>query len=150
MKAQFTEMAAQIEAERDLIDIGFNWDPALSAWLRDAEEAEERVTTLLSQIHSLDLQGPEDRPLQRMCLVIDELMGSGDAEEFERLHRMLHWCSELFSCPGPDAVARRVTQMLQIGLERIDALADLRSAAEAGRDPEQDGRANAPPKTATL
>lgn len=119
------DLAAYIEAERDLADTGNSLDVAFSGWLREVEEAQERVTTLLCEIHQLEARRPEDRPLQRMCLVLDELLGSENPEEFDRLHRMLGWCEELFTCKGTNAVARRVTHMLEIGRRRIDEVAAL-------------------------
>lgn len=127
--ALLVALSALIEAERDIEDVDI-WDPAFSRWLRDAELAQERVVAGLRQVREAELQRAEDRPLQRLAMLIDAMMGCEDPDGFARLHRLIPANAALFRCDGDSAAARRVNHMLLTGLARIEDLAGLDTYAD--------------------
>ena len=81
--------SAFVEAEHDLDDVGHSQDPAYAFWLRDAEVAQEVLTTALHHFHALPLEIPEDRPLQRMAQLIDAMLGNEEPGGARHLHRQM-------------------------------------------------------------
>ncbi|HRK65962.1 MAG TPA: hypothetical protein PKY73_00305 [Hyphomonas sp.] len=81
--------SAFVRAERDLEDIGHSQDPAYDFWLRDAELAQEVLTRALHHFHALPLEVPEDRPLRRMALLIDAMLGNEEPGDARCLHRKM-------------------------------------------------------------
>jgi len=117
-------LARHIEADRDIEDVDI-WDPAFRPWLTAAEDALGEVMRLIHCIRGQEPIRLEDRPLLRMTLLIDAMIGSDDPGEFVRLHRLLPRFETLFRCSGATATARRVDRMLVTARTRIDELASL-------------------------
>lgn len=84
--------AAFVQAERDYEDVCQSRDPAYRMWERDAELAQERLTTALRQFHAISPELPEDRPLQRMAVLIDAMLGDEEPGGARRLHRQMLVC----------------------------------------------------------
>lgn len=91
MSRAFTQLlqvqAAFIQAERDLEHVGHSQDPAYKEWLKDAEGAQEHLTVCLRDFHALPVETIEDRPLQRMASLIDEMLGNDEPGGARRQHR---------------------------------------------------------------
>ena len=89
-RAFFKMLQAQtnfIVAERDLDDVGHSQDPAYDKWLHEAECAQEHLTTCLGEICALTPGLAEDRPLLRMAVLIDTMLGNGEPGGARRLLR---------------------------------------------------------------
>lgn len=80
---------AFVEAERDYEDICYSRDPAYSGWARDAEHADEYLTEAIMAFHDLPIELPEDRPLQRMALLVDAMLSANQPGGARRLHRQM-------------------------------------------------------------
>ena len=117
-------LSALVEAERDLEHFDV-WDIATAHWLRDAELAHARVTTLIGAIRNASSVLPTDRKLQRVAALIDMMIGSEEPGTFQRLHCNLHRIDGLFRHAGEGPVARRVAELLAGARSQIDALATL-------------------------
>lgn len=69
------KLHAFIVAERDLEDVAYSSDPAYAAWAQEAELAHENLAKALIAVHSLPVEILADRPLHRMALVADAMIG---------------------------------------------------------------------------
>lgn len=105
--------AAFVRAELDLEDVAHSQDPAYAFWLSDAETAQERLTKSLHQFQALTAEVPEDRPLKRMAMLIDAMLGQEEPGGARRLHRemQLRFFSHL-QASGIGAVAMHRNAML--------------------------------------
>ncbi len=105
--------SAFVRAERDLEDVGHSQDPAYAFWLRDAELAQEALTGALHHFHALPLELPEDRPLRRMALLIDAMLGNEEPGGARRLHRKMQLAFFAhFQAQGIDATAMHRNSLL--------------------------------------
>ncbi|MBQ0749627.1 MAG: hypothetical protein KBT70_05445 [Roseovarius sp.] len=82
-------LADFIEAERDQADICHSYDPAYSAWHRDAQRARGRLDSALRHVHSLRVERPEDRPLRRMVVLADAMLKTDVPDRPRYLHRQM-------------------------------------------------------------
>lgn len=119
-------LAGFIDAERDLEEVQGAFDPAYKAWERDADLAQQRLTTALCALRDLPARAPEDRPLQRMMLLIDGLFGAEDNTTFRSLHRRMHMAffSQL-QVRGYGPEAQRTNTLLLHARHMVDAMATL-------------------------
>lgn len=117
-------LARHIEADRDIETVDI-WNTAFSGWLRTAEEAHTEVAGLLALIRREAIVRVEDRPLQRMAMLIDAMIGSETPGEFKRLHGLLPRFESLFRCRGTGVVAQRIDRMLLTAQDRIQEMATL-------------------------
>lgn len=115
-----------IRAERDLDDISYSQDPAYSAWMRDAELAQENLTTRLRVFHALPGAIHEDRPLRRMAYLIDSMLGNEEPSGARWLHwQMKAHFFKMFQAPGIGASALHRNAMLNTAYHLVTALAAL-------------------------
>lgn len=115
-----------ITAERDLADISYSQDPAYSAWLREAELAQDSLTDALRHFHALPLVIPADRPLQRMATLVDTMLGHEDPGGARQLHRKMQMAFfTSFQVQGIGTVAMRHNGMLIQARHLVAALAAL-------------------------
>lgn len=137
ISAQFSELlgalARHIEAERDVQDVDI-WDVAFRSWLTEAEDCYDRVTTLIAAIRHAPLARRADLPLQRMATLLDAMIGSEEPGAFQRIYRMLPEAMSLLHCPGNDAVAHRMRQMIASAFARLDEMATLPTYADPGAE----------------
>jgi hypothetical protein len=129
-------LAQHIEAEREIEHVDI-WNTAFRSWLTDAEHAFTEVTTQLSVIMATDLACIEDKPLKRMVMLIDALVGSEEPDTFQHLYGLLPKFQHLFYCSGKGPAVRHRNLMLKVALEHIDTMATLLtydSAANGGSD----------------
>lgn len=80
-------LANFIQAERDYEGVCYSRDPALQMWERDAELAQEALTTALHDFHDAPEEVREDRPLRRMALTIDSMLGNEVPGKARRMYR---------------------------------------------------------------
>ena len=123
-------LAALVEAERDLEHFD-RWGQTGNGWLRDAERAFTRVTTLITRIRGRVALLPGDLALQRVALLIDRMIGSEEPGSFGRIHAQLHRYDALFACRGSGPMVRRVNALLGDARRRIDELATLATFIDA-------------------
>lgn len=118
-------LAGFIEAERDLEDVNGAFDPAYKAWERDADLAQQKLTTALCALRDLPVLLPEDRPLQRMAMLIDSLFAEDNAA-FRPLHRRMRVeFFQRFQVCGFGPVAQRTNALLLQARHMVDAMATL-------------------------
>ncbi|WPZ29177.1 hypothetical protein T8A63_16350 [Sulfitobacter sp. OXR-159] len=117
-------LARHIEAEREIEDVDI-WDPAFRSWLTDAEHAFTDVTTHLSTIASIDLTCSDDKPLKRMSMLIDAMIGSEEPQTFMQFYRLLPRFEHLFYCDGTSLAIRHRNVMLRTARAHIDTMANL-------------------------
>lgn len=115
-----------VVAERDLDDVCYSQDPAYSAWMQEAELAQERLTESLRAFHSLPHAILQDRPLQRFALLIDAMLGHEEPGGARRLHRQMQFAFfSKFQVPGIGATAMQRNAMLIQARQLTTALAAL-------------------------
>jgi len=85
-----TTMHAFVNAERDLEDIAYSRDPAYAVWAADTEQAHENLAEALGVVHSLPAEFREDRPLKRMALLADAMIGHEVPGGARDLHLQMH------------------------------------------------------------
>ncbi len=117
-------LARHIEAERE-IEHADIWDTAFRDWLTDAERVFTEVTTHLFTISTTELTCADDRPLQRMAMLIDAMIISENPDAFMRLYGLLPQYESLFCCRGEDHATRHRNAMLGTARRHIDTMATL-------------------------
>lgn len=117
-------LARHIETEREVEDVDI-WDLAFRDWLTDAEHAYTDVTTHLFNITAAEVVCEDDKPLVRMAMLIDALVGSEDPDTFGHLYRLLPQFEDLFQCHGQGPAARHRDNMLEAARRHIDTMASL-------------------------
>ncbi|MFP7675520.1 hypothetical protein ACG74X_19410 [Marivita sp. S0852] len=115
---------SHIEAERDIEDVDI-WNPAFRAWLTDAEVAFEAVTTNLFTVLATDVIAEDDKPLKRMAMLIEAMIGSEEPEMYMHLYGLLPRFEHLFHCNGSGPAAQERTLMLTQARSQIDTMATL-------------------------
>ncbi|MCX7567156.1 hypothetical protein OS189_12455 [Sulfitobacter sp. F26169L] len=73
-------------AELDLDDVGYSQDLAYSNWVRDSEVAFSNLADALGETRNLPVEIPEDTPLKRMALLMDEILGNEDPAAARAMH----------------------------------------------------------------
>lgn len=118
--------AAFVQAERDYEDVAQSRDPAYRMWERDAELAQEQLTTALRQFHALPQEAPEDRPLRRMALLIDAMLGDEEPGGARRLHRRMQLAFFVsFQAKGIGATAMHRNALLIQARHLVSAMVAL-------------------------
>jgi hypothetical protein len=118
-----------IEAERDIEDVDV-WDPAFDGWLGAAETAQTEVTTLITEIRTTAPVRAADRPLARMTLSLDGMLGAEYRGDYLHFRGLLDKYAPLFRAQGSDVVAYRVNALLQSARQRVEDLATLDCLAD--------------------
>lgn len=116
---------AFIEAEQDLEQVD-GFDPAFAHWLRDAEVAQEQMTSALCSVRQLAPLNALDLPFLRMAAYIDLMIGTDDPVAFRNLHsglpsRMMPY----FQLPGKTPEIRHCNLLLARASVLIDQMAAL-------------------------
>jgi hypothetical protein len=113
-----------IAAERDLVGIDL-WDIACRAWLNEAEDTQTLMTGRIRAVRELPQVLACDRPLKRMALLLDLMLGTATRSDLAHAHGLLNRYSILFACSDNDPVADRVNDQLMRGRTLIAALVAL-------------------------
>ncbi len=115
-----------ITAERDMADISASYDPAYSAWHREAEPAGTALDRSLMQLHRLPIERIEDAPLRRMVLLIDAMLNNDDPSQARRMHRQMQLVFFLrYQVTGFGDVAQHCNGLLIQARHLVDALVQL-------------------------
>jgi hypothetical protein len=85
-----TSLRDFIAAERDLEDIAYSQDPAYADWAHESEMAFEGLVASTIAIHRLPIECREDRPLHRMALLVDAMLGHEEPGGARALHLQMH------------------------------------------------------------
>lgn len=80
-------LADYVEAERDMEDVGDNWDGALSLWTRDRNAAKTRLKRIIAALRTLPVKLVEDRPLTRIVTLTSKILDEHEPELPRHLHR---------------------------------------------------------------
>lgn len=113
-----------IEAEREIEDVNV-FDLAFRNWLTDAEAVFTDVTSLFSTIAIADVARAEDRPLKRMSMLLDAMVGSETPGTFQHYCALLPRFEHLFRCSGSGPVARQCDGMLVMAFTHIETMSML-------------------------
>jgi len=73
-------------AELDLDNVGYSQDPAYANWVRDSEVAFSNLADALGETRNLPVEVPEDMPLKRMALLMDDILGNEDPAAARAMH----------------------------------------------------------------
>ena len=115
-----------VEAERDMEHIQHSQDPSVSLWERDRERAEARLQAGIRRLLRLSVSLPEDRPLQRIIILIDRMMDRDDPALPRQLHREMMGCFfRDYQVAGIGPVARHRNELLIQARHQIDAMMRL-------------------------
>ena len=115
--ALLTALVRHVEVEREIGEFDI-WDLAFRNWLTDAEEAYATVTTHLLTITMAEETRVDDKPLKRMALLIDAVVGSGNPATFMRLYGFLPRFKIFLHCHGTGpAILARLDEIIA-GMER--------------------------------
>lgn len=129
--ALMTALPLHIAAEREIEDVDI-WNPAFRHWLTDAEAAFTVVTGLLWGISAAAIERAEDKPLQRMSMLLDRMVGSEEPGAFRHYHALLLRFAPLFRCGGHGVIARHCDAMLVAAFTHIETMSDLLTYDDPG------------------
>ena len=110
-------LVRHIKAEREIEDVAIR-DPAFRNWLTDAEDAFATVTTHLLTITMAEETCSGDKPLIRMALLIDAVVGSGNPATFMHLHGLLPRFKVLLHCHGNGPAILARLDETNVGMDR--------------------------------
>ena len=121
-----TALTAMVTAERDLADISYSQDPAYSAWMQEAEAAQQHLSNVARDFMALPHSAPEDRPLFRMALLIDAMLTHEEPGGARDLHlEMQVTFFQKYQVTGVGAKALSRNILLIQARHLVDALAYL-------------------------
>lgn len=102
-------LTENIEAQRDLEDVGFSMDTPYTNWMRDAERAQDR---LIDVLRTLPLEMPQDIPLRRIADMLHNMRDS-HVDIARDIHRRFQEGFDLqFVLPDTTATARHRNLMI--------------------------------------
>jgi hypothetical protein len=112
-----------IAAERDL-DGYCGQDPALDAWIRDAECARRTTLDAIKELGALPTHGNGDAQLLRVARLFRMVMVSDDPGQVAHL-RTLAADADRFLLPWGTPLNFKLNQLILAGLERLERFAAL-------------------------
>ena len=110
-------LVRHIEAEREIEDVDIR-GPAFRNWLTDAEDAFTTVTTHPLTITMAEETCSGDKPLIRLALLIDAVVGSGNPATFMRLYGLLPRFKDLLHCHGNNPAILARLDEINVGMDR--------------------------------
>lgn len=109
-----------IRAERDLSGFcGLGWDPAVDAWIRDAERAHDVTLGTLKEVIAKPVSQEGDSLLRMAARIWIRVMQSGDPAEVADLYHFIVAKQHLFRAERRDAVGNALNRLLEVGLLRL-------------------------------
>lgn len=118
-------LTENIDAQRDLEDVGFSMDTPYSNWMRDAERAQDRLIDVLSDLRTLPLEMPQDIPLRRIANMLHNMRCS-HVDTARDIHRRFQEGFDLrFVLPDTTATARHRNLLMQWSQPLIASFAAL-------------------------
>jgi len=110
-----------IRAERDLAAFtGLGWDPAVDAWIRDAEAAHDATLAALKDVIALPVMQEGDSLLRIVARLWDRAMRSSDPAEVADLRDFIQNKQRLFRTERRDTVGNAINRLLESGIVRLD------------------------------
>ena len=124
-----------IRAERDLAGFcGMGWDPAVDAWIRDAEAAHDATLAALSNVIAQPVMQDGDALLRIVARIWDRVMRSSDPAEVADLRHFIVDKKRLFCTERRDTVGNAINRLLESSILRLDIYLNI-----VGRqDPDED------------
>lgn len=124
-----------IRAERDLAGLcGLGWDPAVDAWIRDAEAAHDATLAVLKDVITLPVMQDGDALLRIVARIWDRVMRSSDPAEVADLRQFIVDKKRLFRTERRDTVGNAINRLLDSSILRLDIYLNI-----IGRqDPDED------------
>lgn len=120
---------AHIMAEFELNDADV-WDPACYAWRDDADMTKMRMEQRIIEMSALTEALSGDRPLKRMAMLLDLMLGTSTRADLLHAHGLLTTHAKFFTCNEADPTAFRVNALLMRGRTLMSALVALPVHAE--------------------
>lgn len=109
-----------LRAERDLSGFaGQGWDPAVDAWLRDAEGAHDATLGALKEVIARPVEQEGDSLLRLVARLWISVMQSSDPAEVADLYHFIVAKQNLFRTARRDAVGNAVNRLLEGGLLKL-------------------------------
>lgn len=107
-----TCMQTFLLAELDLDDIGYSQDPAYANWICESEKAFSTLADALAETRCIPVEIPEDMPLKRMAVLMDDIIGN----ENPHFARAVHLKMQLVFFSQLQAAGLSTTAMHRNGL----------------------------------
>lgn len=124
-----------IRAERDLSGFcGLGWDPAVDAWIRDAEAAHDATLAALKDVIAQPVMQDGDALLRIVARIWDRVMRSSDPTEVADLRHFIVNKQRLFRTERRDAAGNAVNRLLESGLQRLQIYLNMLNR----QDPDED------------
>ena len=117
-------LAVAIEAERDISDISV-WDPAVDAWLREAERAWDAVLDMRHALLAAPLTHPEDKALLSMVGIADAVMSAETISAFGAAHDRLRAATFFRQRLGRGHLPHPISALLDQCHAHLSAVAQL-------------------------
>lgn len=137
-------LTENIDAQRDLEDVGFSMDTPYTNWMRDAERAQDRLIDVLHDLRSLPLETPKDAPLRRIASMLHNMRCS-HVDTARDIHERFQEGFDLrFILRGTTATARHRNLLMQWSQPLIAGFAALPIFA-ADTDEDDMGNDDIPP-----
>lgn len=115
-----------IRAERDLAGFaGMGWDPAVDAWIRDAEAAHDATLTALKDVIAQPATQDGDALLRIVARIWNRVMRSSDPAEVADLRHFILNKQPLFRTERRDAAGNAVNRLLENGLQRLQVYLNI-------------------------
>lgn len=124
-----------IRAERDLA--GFNgmaWDPAVDAWIRDAEAAHDATLAALKDVIAQPVMQDGDALLRIVARIWDRVMRSSDPAEVADLRHFILNRQRLFRTARRDTVGNAINRLLEASILRLQIYLNMLNR----QDPDED------------
>ena len=124
-----------IRAERDLAGFaGMAWDPAVDAWIRDAEAAHDATLAALKDVIAQPVMQDGDALLRIVARIWERVMRSSDPAEVADLRHFILNKQRLFRTERRDTVGNAINRLLESSILRLDIYLNI-----IGRqDPDED------------
>ncbi len=117
-------LAVAIKAERDITHIDV-WDPAINAWLREAERAWRTVIDIQTALRDAPVLHASDAPLLAMLDRAVALMTSDTTHDFLVAHDRLRLVAFFRRSAAPGRMPNHVSAMLDQCHVHLSAVAQL-------------------------
>ncbi len=117
-------LAVAIEAERDITHIDV-WDPAINAWLREAERAWGVVIEIGQALRDAPVTRAADKPLVLLAGIASAIMSSETLSELGSAHERLRAASFFRQRLGRGHLPHRIGAMLDQCHAHLSAVVQL-------------------------
>ncbi|QDI77996.1 hypothetical protein R2C4_03065 [Leisingera aquaemixtae] len=112
-------MDSAIAMDRDLSH-SMSWDPATSGVAEAAENQWQDCLLLASGVFGAETASPNDRPLQRMAMLLHFLIEAESLDEALRFQQLMYAHRDLFTTDDPG-----VREALNRAARQVDAVVEI-------------------------